>query len=152
MIPGSSLWGSQEGIIIHIYIMAENVTPVVLKVKDFQDREVMMVDYKFEQATGLDGQIAGQPRGGRIDVKVKALNDGNNQLIQWMLAPSDPRDVVIEFYNTIDGNKMKELKGTGCYCVNYKEDWEEGVGHSETIQIVCQILENGPVKFENPWK
>ena len=31
--------------------MAENVTPVVLKVKDFAEREVMLVDYKFNQAT-----------------------------------------------------------------------------------------------------
>ena len=32
--------------------MAENVTPVVLKVKDFADREVMLVDYKFN-TTGV---------------------------------------------------------------------------------------------------
>ena len=31
--------------------MAENVTPVVLEIKDFAPREVMMVDYKFDQAT-----------------------------------------------------------------------------------------------------
>lgn len=132
--------------------MAENVTPVVLKVKDFQDREVMMVDYKFVQATDVEGQIAGLPRGGRIDVKVKALNDGNNQLIQWMLGESDARNVTIEFYNTVDGQKMKTIEGTNCYCVNYKEDWEEGVGHCEIIQIVCQNLKVGPVEFKNPWK
>lgn len=132
--------------------MAENVTPVILKVKDFQDREVMMVDYKFEQATDVEGQITGIPRGGRVDIKVKALNDGNNQLIQWMLDPSGARDFTIEFYNTVDGNKMKEISGTGCYCVNYKEDWEEGVGHCEIIQIVCQTLKNGPVEFNNPWR
>ena len=27
--------------------MAENVTPVTLEVKDFEAREVMMIDYKF---------------------------------------------------------------------------------------------------------
>ena len=27
--------------------MADNVTPVVLKVKDFAEREVLLVDYKF---------------------------------------------------------------------------------------------------------
>ena len=32
--------------------MAENVTPVVLEIKDFEPREVMMVDYKFDQASG----------------------------------------------------------------------------------------------------
>ena len=31
--------------------MAENVTPVTLEVKDFAAREVLLVDYKFNQAT-----------------------------------------------------------------------------------------------------
>lgn len=127
-------------------------TPVTLKIKDFEDREVMMVDYEFDQATDVEGQMAGLPRGGRITVKVKALNDGNNQLVQWMLEPSDARDVTIEFYNTIERKKMKDIQGTGCYCVKYQEDWEEGVGHSETIEIVCQNLTNSGVKFENLWK
>ena len=29
--------------------MAENVTPVTLQVKDFASREVILVDYKFNQ-------------------------------------------------------------------------------------------------------
>lgn len=127
-------------------------TPVTLKVKDFVDREVMMVEYGFDQATDIEGQLVGLPRGGRIIIKVKALNDGNNQLASWMLEPSDARDMSILFENTTDGSTMKEIKGTGCYCVNYKEDWEEGVGHSETIEIVCQTLDNGGVKFENEWR
>ena len=53
--------------------MAENVTPVILKVKDFENREVLMVDYKFNQATDREGQIAGIPRGGRLKVRVKAM-------------------------------------------------------------------------------
>jgi len=57
--------------------MAENVTPVTLEVKDFKAREVILVDYKFNQATDREGQISGIPRGGRINIRVKALNDGN---------------------------------------------------------------------------
>ena len=72
--------------------MAENVTPVTLEVKDFEAREVMMVDYKFDQATDREGQIAGIPRGGKVTSRVKAMNDGNSQMLQWMLAPNDPRD------------------------------------------------------------
>ena len=72
--------------------MAENVTPVVLEIKDFEPREVMMVDYKFDQATDREGQIAGIPRGGKVNIRVKAMNDGNNQLIQWMLDPTSPKD------------------------------------------------------------
>ncbi len=83
--------------------MAENVTPVVLEIKDFEPREVMMVDYKFDQATDREGQIAGIPRGGKVTIRVKAMNDGNNQLIQWMLDPTSPKDFSVKFVNTVDG-------------------------------------------------
>ena len=132
--------------------MATNETPVQLQVKDFENREVMMVDYKFNQTTDIEGQISGNPRGGMINVRVKALNDGNNQLLQWMLEPSTPRDLSIIFYNTVDGSTMKEIKGEGCYCVHYKENWEDGQIHYEEITISCQSLKNGSVEFNNPWK
>ena len=132
--------------------MAENITPVQLSVQDFETREVMMIDYKFDQATDREGQLAGIPRGGKITIRVKAMNDGNNQLLQWMLAPNDPRDLKVTFCNTIDGSTMKELQGKGCYCIHYAEKWEDGQQHFEELQIVCQVLQNGPVSFENPWK
>ena len=132
--------------------MAENITPVQLSVQDFETREVMMIDYKFDQATDREGQLAGIPRGGKITIRVKAMNDGNNQLLQWMLAPNDPRDLKVTFCNTIDGSTMKELQGKGCYCIHYVEKWEDGQQHFEELQIVCQVLQNGPGSFENPWK
>jgi len=105
--------------------MAENVTPVTLEVKDFAKRQVLMVDYQFD--------------------------DGNSELLQWMIAPNDPRDFKITFFNTVDGSTMKELKGTGCYCIHYQEKWEDGQEHFEEMDIVCQKLENGSVPFDNPW-
>ena len=127
-------------------------TPVTLKVTDFADREVMLVNYKFNQETDIEGQLVGIPRGGFVKIRVQAMNDGNNQLIQWMLAPNDARDMEIAFEKTTDGSAMKSIKGTGCYCVNYVEKWEEGKGHYEEILVVCQNLENGGVKYENAWK
>ena len=56
--------------------MAENVTPVVLKVKDFAEREVMLVDYKFNQATDTEGQVAGIVRGGQITIFKEYWADG----------------------------------------------------------------------------
>lgn len=132
--------------------MAENLTPVQLEVGGFEVREVMLVDYKFNQEVDREGQISGIPRGGRITIRVKAMNDGNNQLLQWMLAPNDPRDVKLTFFNTIDGSTMKEVNGKGCYCVHFIEKWEDGEGHYEEIEIVCQELKNGPVEFVNPWR
>ena len=112
----------------------------------------MMVDYKFDQTTDREGQISGIPRGGRVTIRVKALNDGNNELIAWMLDPTSPKDVKVQFFNTVDGSTMKELKGTSCYCIDYVEKWEDGQEHYEQIEIVCQKLENGAVAYDNPWK
>ena len=131
--------------------MAANVTPVTLEVKDFAPREVMMVDYKFDQATDREGQIAGVPRGGKVTVRVKAMNDGNNELLAWMLDPTSPKDFSVKFVNTVDGAAMKELKGTNCYCINYIEKWEDGQQHFEEIEITCKEIEFGNVKFQNDW-
>lgn len=96
--------------------MAENVNPVVLEVSGFESREVHKVSYKFDQETDKEGQLIGIPRGGKVTVRVKAMNDGNNQLLQWALDPTGPKDFEIKFLNTIDGTAMKSLKGTACYC------------------------------------
>ena len=37
--------------------MAVNVTPVTLEIDGFAAREVMMVDYKFDQATDREGHV-----------------------------------------------------------------------------------------------
>lgn len=132
--------------------MADNVTPVVLSVNNFEDREVYKVDYKFTQKTDVEGQLDGIPRGGRINVIVKALNDGNTQLLQWMLNPTDARDIKVIFNSTKDGSVMKTIAGKGCYCVHYKEHWADRQLHSEEISIVCQELSVGSVEYKNIWK
>ena len=38
-------------------------TPVTMKVDGYKDREVMMVNYEFEQETDVEGQMSGIPRG-----------------------------------------------------------------------------------------
>lgn len=131
--------------------MADNVTPVVLSVDKFDDREVYKVDYKFTQKTDIEGQLDGIPRGGRINVIVKALNNGNTQLLQWMLNPTDARDVKIVFNSTKDGSVMKTIEAKGCYCVRYKENWADGQLHSEEISFVCQEMKAGSVEYKNPW-
>ena len=63
-------------------------TPVTLQVADYVDREVLAVNYEFTQATDIEGQLAGIPRGGYINIRVKALNDGNNLQCNWCLCHS----------------------------------------------------------------
>ena len=107
-------------------------TPVTMKIDGYKDREVMMVSYDFEQETDVEGQMSGIPRGGKIQVRVKALNDGTPDLLAWMKA-------------------MKTIKFENGYCVDFEEKWEDKVGHFEEITITCKNIEVGSVKFENEW-
>jgi hypothetical protein len=34
------------------------------------------------------------------------MNDGNAELLGWMLAPTDPRDFSVKFQNTLDGKDI----------------------------------------------
>ena len=126
-------------------------TPVTLQVADYVDREVLAVNYEFTQATDIEGQLAGIPRGGYINIRVKAMNDGNNQLLAWLLDPNLAKDVKIKFEKSTDGSDMKTIEASGCYCVDYHECWEEGQQHYEEIRISCQNIKNGPVQYENEW-
>lgn len=132
--------------------MAENVNPTTLVVEGLAEREVVSIDYKFEQATDSEGQLSGIPRGGAMLIRVKALNDGNTELLNWMLDPYKALNIKVKFLNTIDGSAKKTLEGTECYCVHYTEKWEDKQMHYEEITVICRVLKNGNVEYNNPWK
>ena len=75
-------------------------TPVKLEVDGYKEREVMMVKYEFDQATDVEGQMSGIPRGGKINIRVKALNDGTPDLLAWMVERNLPKNGVITFLET----------------------------------------------------
>lgn len=111
-----------------------------------------MVTYEFDQETDMEGQMAGIPRGGKIKVLVKALNDGTPDLMAWMVERNLGKNGTITFNETKSGKLMKTIKFNTGYCVNFEEKWEEGIGHSEEIVISCKEIEFGNVKFQNDWK
>jgi hypothetical protein len=133
-------------------------TPVTLKVDGFADREVAAVTYSFNQDTDKEGQTTGIPRGGKIVVKVKAMNDGNVELLNWMVNKALAKKGSILFMNSTDANKkMKTLDFEGAYCVDFTEHWEDPSGtnktlaHWEEITITCKKITNGAVTYENSW-
>ena len=94
-------------------------TPVKLEIDGYKEREVMMVTYEFDQATDVEGQMAGIPRGGQITIRVKALNDGTPDLLAWMVERNLPKNGTITFQETKTGKVMKTIKFTNGYCVNF---------------------------------
>lgn len=128
------------------------VTPVSLKVGSYAEREVLSVEYEFDQAVDTNGQITGLPRGGKITFKVKALNDGNPEMMVWMVARSLPQDGTVIFNETKTGKKMKDIAFKTAYCVDYHSDWEDKVGDVETFTITCKEITVGNAVYTNPWK
>ena len=110
-----------------------------------------MVSYEFDQETDREGQMVGIPRGGKIRVRVKALNDGTPELVAWMCDRFLKKDGEIQFLETKTLKVMKTIKFTGGYCVDFEENWADKEGHYEEIVISCQNIEVGSVKFENAW-
>jgi len=136
-------------------------TPVTLKVDGFADREAAAVTYSFNQAIDKENQPAGIPRGGKIIVRVKALNDGNVDLLKWMTSKSLAKKGSLVFMNSSDTDKkMKSVEFEGAYCVDFVEHWEDKqsdqvgtpLAHWEEITIVCKKIVNGPISYENDWK
>ena len=85
-------------------------TPVLMKIQDYKDREVQMVTYEFDQETDREGQMTGIPRGGKIQVRVKALNDGTPELMAWMCDRFLKKDGSIQFLVSDTGEGIPEEK------------------------------------------
>ena len=144
----------------------ETTTPVVFKVTGEEvlgdvDREVMKVTYSFNQAVDKEGQMTGIVRGGNITVRVKALNDGNTHLLNWMLKSDMHKAGEIVFVETMTRQTMKTIKFRYAYCVDYHDVWEDrtgdgDLGHYEEFTLSCQDIEVvgkvGSAKFHNNWK
>jgi len=135
-------------------------TPVTLLVHGLKKpkREVASFSMKFEQSTDSDGQVAAIPRGGKITMRVKALNDGNADLACWMIDKKQAYNGKIEFLNTTDGKLMKTYYFNDAYCVSYNEYWADSVkaeelAHWEEITISCRRITNGgELNFSNVWE
>jgi len=134
-------------------------TPVTLKVDGYKDREVTEVSYEFSRGTSADGQPSGIARGGKITVTIKALNDGNCDMLEWINNTGKGKKGSLLFMDSSDQNKkMKEITFENAYCVKFTENWKEKgnddkspLNHLEKIEISCQKITNGQASYENEW-
>ena len=127
-------------------------TPVKLEIDGYKEREVLMVTYEFDQATDIEGQMSGIPRGGKITVRVKALNDGTPDLLAWMVERNLPKNGVVTFMETKTGKVMKTIKFTNGYCIDFDEKWEDKKGHCVIKKLLMQYgTEFNPCTIRGWW-
>ncbi len=125
---------------------------VELKVDGLKEREVTHLNYALRQETDVEGQPTAITRGGKIKVKVKSLNEGNTDLLEWMCDPFMSKNGEISFMKR-DGTNMKTLKFYDAYLVEYEEDYDalNDNAQYETFTISAKKIEMGAAEHENAW-
>jgi len=117
-----------------------------------QEREILFVRYELNQQTDVEGQPTGTTRGGKIHVKVKSNDDGNTDLIEWMIDTYMSKSGTISFPNH-QGGEMKHLSFKEGYVVEYSETYDStnSLLQYEEFTISAKEIQVGNARHNNRW-
>lgn len=117
-----------------------------------QEREVIFVRYELNQQTDVQGQPTGTTRGGKITVKVKSNDDGNTDILEWMIDTYMSKSGTISFPNR-QGGEMKHLSFKEGYVVEYAETYDStnSLLQYEEFTISAKEIAIGNARHNNRW-
>ncbi len=117
-----------------------------------QEREVLFVKYELNQQTDVEGQPTGTTRGGKITVKVKSRDDGNTDILEWMIDTYMSKSGTISFPNR-QGGEMKHLSFKEGYVVEYAETYDStnDLLQYEEFTISAKEIQIGNARHNNRW-
>ena len=117
-----------------------------------QEREVIFVKYELNQQTDVEGQPTGTTRGGKITVKVKSNDDGNTDILEWMIDTYMSKSGTISFPNR-QGGEMKHLSFKEGYVVAYAETYDStnDLLQFEEFTISAKEIAMGNARHNNRW-
>lgn len=117
-----------------------------------QEREVLFVKYELNQNTDVEGQPTGTTRGGKITVKVKSNDDGNTDILEWMIDTYMSKSGTISFPNR-QGGEMKHLSFKEGYVVEYAETYDStnDLLQYEEFTISAKEIQIGNARHNNRW-
>ncbi|MBR2084397.1 MAG: hypothetical protein IJ879_07285 [Muribaculaceae bacterium] len=117
-----------------------------------QEREVLFVRYELNQQTDVEGQPTGTTRGGKIYIKVKSNDDGNTELLEWMVDTYMSKSGTISFPNR-QGGEMKHLSFKEGYVVEYAETYDStnSLLQYEEFTISAKEIQVGNARHNNRW-
>lgn len=117
-----------------------------------QEREVIFVKYELNQQTDVEGQPTGTTRGGKITVKVKSNDDGNTDILEWMIDTYMSKSGTISFPNR-QGGEMKHLSFKEGYVVEYAETYDStnDILQYEEFTISAKEIAIGNARHNNRW-
>ena len=117
-----------------------------------QEREVLFVKYELNQQTDVEGQPTGTTRGGKIRIRVKSNDDGNTELLEWMIDTYMSKSGTISFPNR-QGGEMKHLSFKEGYVVEYSETYDStnDLLQFEEFTISAKEIQVGNARHNNRW-
>ena len=117
-----------------------------------QEREVLFVKYELNQQTDVEGQPTGTTRGGKITVRVKSNDDGNTDILEWMIDTYMSKSGTISFPNR-QGGEMKHLDFKEGYVVEYAETYDStnALLQFEEFTISAKEISIGNARHNNRW-
>ncbi len=117
-----------------------------------KEREVLFVRYELNQQTDVEGQPTGTTRGGKITVKVKSTDDGNTDILEWMIDTYMSKTGTISFPNR-QGGEMKHLTFKEGYVVEYSETYDStnDLLQYEEFTISAKEIQVGNARHNNRW-
>lgn len=117
-----------------------------------QEREVLFVKYELNQNTDVEGQPTGTTRGGKIRVKVKSNDDGNTDILEWMIDTYMSKSGTISYPNR-QGGEMKHLSFKEGYVVDYSETYDSTneILQYEEFTISAKEIQIGNARHNNRW-
>lgn len=117
-----------------------------------QEREVLFVKYELNQQTDVEGQPTGTTRGGKIHVKVKSNDDGNTDILEWMIDTYMSKSGTISYPNR-QGGEMKHLSFKEGYVVEYSETYDSTneILQYEEFTISAKEIQIGNARHNNRW-
>lgn len=117
-----------------------------------QEREVIFVKYELNQQTDVEGQPTGTTRGGKITIKVKSNDDGNTDILEWMIDTYMSKSGTISFPNR-QGGEMKHLSFKEGYVVEYAETYDStnSLLQYEEFTISAKEIAIGNARHNNRW-
>ena len=117
-----------------------------------KEREALFVRYALNQQTDVEGQPTGTTRGGKITVKVKSTDDGNTDILEWMIDTYMSKTGTISFPNR-QGGEMKHLTFKEGYVVEYAETYDStnDILQYEEFTISAKEIQVGNARHNNRW-
>jgi len=118
------------------------------------------LSYSFDQNIDNIGQVAGEVRGGVINVGL--MSSKSEKRMGWMVASDVKKNGEIEMIDS-NGQTLKTVKFEDAYCVGYTEQFEafDGAasgnvtikdGAQEHLTLSCRTIAVGGETHENTWE